>query len=455
MIFGLTLAVLGAALLLGGGTQVGFLGDFYVQLMAVPLLLISCRGKALLSLNKELLFQSSNRFLVWIGIIFAVMVFVQLVPLPASWFPNRAPSYPLDNFLADKWLTLSLTPSMTWAAIVSVIPPLAIFAGVSQLDTAKRFKLVWFVIGIGALELLLGLFQIAEGPQSYLRFFEFTNDNDAVGFFANRNHFAALLYTTLVFTSVWFISTARGFIQPGALNSRAFLWFVAAAALLLAIVAGLAMARSRAGIFLTMLAIIGIAAMFSFNQRANFDKREQQKHRHTHRIIIVALSVAVLFAVQFGLHRIMTRFGTDPLSDLRWSFTPATVTLAVKHLPFGTGLGSFESVYKTAEQTSALFSGYANRAHNDWAEFLLEGGIFGLIIMGLFLWWFIIRIFAVWRGRLAANGSLHLILQRAATLVIALLLAHSLVDYPLHTTAMASIFAFSCALLLPPSSEAS
>lgn len=50
------------------------------------------------------------------------------------------------------------------------------------------------VIGIGPASVLLGFLQVAQGPSSPLRLFEFTNLTEAVGFFANRNHFSALLY---------------------------------------------------------------------------------------------------------------------------------------------------------------------------------------------------------------------------------------------------------------------
>ncbi len=47
-------------------------------------------------------------------------------------------------------------------------------------------------------------------------------------------------------------------------------------------------------------------------------------------------------------------------------------------------------------------------------------------------------------------GELDRLLMRAATLAIALLIAHSFVEYPLRTGAIMAIFAFSCALLIEP-----
>ena len=51
---------------------------------------------------------------------------------------------------------------------------------------------------VGIIGVFVGLFQVAGGPESPLRYFEITNPTEAVGFFANRNHFAALLYCLIL-----------------------------------------------------------------------------------------------------------------------------------------------------------------------------------------------------------------------------------------------------------------
>ena len=91
--------------------------------------------------------------------------------------------------------------------------------------------------------------------------------------------------------------------------------------------------------------------------------------------------------------------------------------------------------------------GFVNRAHNDLAEILLETGVFGLIFLAAFLAWFFPEAHNVWLRRKVNGHDPQLLLQRAATLIIFLLLTHSLVDYPLRTTALSSIFMFFCAVL--------
>ena len=56
---------------------------------------------------------------------------------------------------------------------------------------------------------ILGHFQVAQGQASPLRFYQFTNPTEAVGFFANRNHFAALIYSVVLLTAAWAIHAWR------------------------------------------------------------------------------------------------------------------------------------------------------------------------------------------------------------------------------------------------------
>ena len=57
----------------------------------------------------------------------------------------------------------------------------------------------------------------------------------------------------------------------------------------------------------------------------------------------------------------------------------------------------------------------------------------------------------IWRSAPARGASeLDWTLARAATIVVALLVAHSFVDYPLRTGAMMAVMAFACALLIEP-----
>ena len=84
-------------------------------------------------------------------------------------------------------------------------------------------------------------------------------------------------------------------------------------------------------------------------------------------------------------------------------------------------------------------------------EMWLETGVLGLALIGLFVIWLVRRSVEIWRSAPAPGASqLDWSLVRAATIVPALILAHSLVDFPLRTGAMMAIMAFACALLIEP-----
>ena len=50
----------------------------------------------------------------------------------------------------------------------------------------ERRLLSLVLLSVGIASVFLGLAQIAQGPSSSLRPFDYTNDTEAVGFFANR-----------------------------------------------------------------------------------------------------------------------------------------------------------------------------------------------------------------------------------------------------------------------------
>ena len=120
-------------------------------------------------------------------------------------------------------------------------------------------------------------------------------------------------------------------------------------------------------------------------------------------------------------------------------------------MPFGSGAGTFVRVYPTFEPArDTIANVYANHAHNDLLEVCLEGGIVTVLLLVTFLIWFGLRSANVWRRSPTDVRTIDVLLMRAATIVIPLIIAHSFFDYPLRTGAMMAVFAFSCALLVEP-----
>ena len=84
---------------------------------------------------------------------------------------------------------------------------------------------------------------------------------------------------------------------------------------------------------------------------------------------------------------------------------------------------------------------FVNHAHNDYLEVAVEAGVPGIIWIILFFGWWS----AAARRRWSEGAGDPF--AKAATIASAAILAHSLVDYPLRTSALAAVFAMAIALM--------
>lgn len=449
LVFGCGAFALVSALLLGGGTHGGFLSDAILELLAIPALLVALTS--LVTLPRTQIKRPAESALIFCLAI-VLLPLLQLIPLPpAIWtrLPHREEIVTIFDLLGRglPWLPLSTGPNTTWLSLLSLLAPLAVFLCVIQLSYRERRMLSLVLIGVGIIGAFVGLLQVAQGASSPLRFFAVTNEGEAVGFFANRNHFAALLYVILLYGSAWATNvalTTDSWSDRRSLEASAILPVTASFLALVVVIAAETISRSRAGLGLMIVATFGAFAL-------PLGTRHQQVGARTVKVIWVTMIVATLIIVQFALYRILDRFSTDPLADARPVFVHNTITAAMAYMPFGSGFGTFVPVYATFEQPHDMIQNvYANHAHNDVVEVWLEGGVAALILMVVFVAWLALRFKKLWWQPPADIRLIDILLARAATLAIALVMVHSLVDYPLRTDAMMAVVAFSCALLIEP-----
>jgi O-antigen ligase len=432
----LSAALLVACVILGGATRPGYLSDASLQLLCIPVLLA-----AIARLN----WPTAKRIrfpLIFLGALLAVPL-LQLLPLPESvWFavPHRQPVALLDAETIRR--RISVAPHATWQSLASLLVPLTVFISVSQLDHRDRKWLSLVLLGLGILGMFLALLQLHEGPGSALRLFDVTNSDEAVGFFANRNHFGALLYCMIPLTVAW-IAQPIGAI-PGHPGVRGLSYDIsmrmAGFVLCGALIAMQAMTRSRAGMALALAALIGSYILVRRNQRIG---------SRFGLALLLACIVAGTFAADVSRIQVLERFAANPLSDARPSIAEATLTAIRAYLPFGSGVGTFSIVYGEFERPENVLPAYINRAHSDVLEWVLEAGFLGICLMITFLIWLLLVTLR------AGHPSTHDererdLLPRAASLIIWMLIAHSFVDYPLRTAALMAIFAFCCAVLIAP-----
>lgn len=450
------------SLVLGGGTRGGFLSDAVLQLLAIPALLMSVAGLTELSRGSAVCRWRIHMLLACCLAVAALPLF-QLIPLP-PWIwtnlPAREEIVAVYDLLGRgrPWMPISVTPNATWLGMLSLLAPTAVFLAAVQLTFWERRLVTLGIIACGAGSVVLGLAQLAQGPTSWLRFFTVTNADDAVGFFANRNHFAAFLYCVLVFAAAWGIDIVYRIGSWRALKNFVLspgIPFLAIAAVFVALLVGEAFVRSRAGLILTIVALTGILPLALADRRqANTSQdpgRQGSGKQDSAKFVVAATLFVIVIVVQFALYRIMNRYATDALHDARLTLAGNTFAAAKAFLPFGSGIGSFVQVYGMFEKPSDLFvNTFANHAHNDFLELFLETGGIGAAFTAGFLAWLGSAALAAWRQAARPAGLLDRTLARAASIVIILLLVHSFVDYPLRTNAIMAIFAFSCAMLVRP-----
>ena len=210
---------------------------------------------------------------------------------------------------------------------------------------------------------------------------------------------------------------------------------------LVILLAGELMARSRAGLGLTIIALFGVFALGLANRSAGFGAI-------VNKLLVGAIALVGIFSLQFAFYRVLDRI-PDPLSGDRVVMASTTIEAARAYMPLGSGLGTFVPVYAMFEKPEDAQDTYVNRAHNEILEVWLETGVLGLALTVLFVIWLVRRSVEIWRSAPAPGASqLDWSLIRAATIAPALLLAHSLVEFPLRTGAIMAVMAFACALLI-------
>ena len=125
----------------------------------------------------------------------------------------------------------------------------------------------------------------------------------------------------------------------------------------------------------------------------------------------------------------------------RGNIWAATLKAAAQSFPAGTGLGTFRNVYAHSENPAIVDQNSVPHAHNDYLELVLETGLPGVILMIAFFAWYGWATFRLWRSPFTT------VFAKAASVASGAILAHSLVDYPLRTSAIAALFGVCLALI--------
>ena len=420
-------AYLFACLVLGGSAQ-GIWQNMLLQLAGIVII-----AWAALDRGDQALAPGARQLLL-ITILGIAIVALQMIPLPPGIWSNIGPRHSIANGFSVLGRTippepLTLTPAGSLNSLLGIIPPLGIFCAIVRLKAyLPQWLAVALILGTFA-GIALGALQVASSrvELSPWYLYEDTNLGKAVGFFANADHMADLLVLTIPFLAA-IVASAR---NAGMQRYSAIL--AIAAGLGIVIIVGLALNGSLAGYGLA-LPVMAASALIVLPPRGPL------------RLWVVGLaallaigSVTILETTPIGSTRLSEHAATAAQS--RADILSTTSHAIRDFMPFGSGLGSFQAVYQLYERPQQVTDTYVVHAHNDYAELTLELGLAGVILILLFLAWWTFAIWRVWRT--AEAGPF----ERAAAIASAVVLVHSLVDFPLRTAAIAACFGMCVALL--------
>jgi O-antigen ligase len=420
-------AYLFACLVLGGSAQ-GIWQNMMLQLAGIAIIAWAAMD------NGDGPIAPSARQLLLLAALTIAVVALQLVPLPAAIWTHLGPRQAIAEGYRALGLPLppepiSLTPAASLSALLAVIPPLAILCAMVRL---KAYRPQWLAAALiaGAIAgIALSALQVASanGAVSGWYLYEDTSPGRGVGFFANADHMATLLVISVPFLAAMVVAAKTT-------NMQRYSAIVAVAiGVAIVVLVGLALNRSLAGYGL-VLPVLAASLLVVLPPASRA------------RLWVIALSAVLVVCAVVALET--TAIGSATLGehasgsvDSRKELLATTSRAASDYMPFGSGLGSFQSVYRLYEKPEQVTAVYVVHAHNDFAEIVLELGFAGIVLILLFLaWW----AGAVWRAwRTAESGPFG----RAAAIASAAVLVHSLVDFPLRTAAIAACFAMCLALL--------
>ena len=432
-----------SAFLMGGGARADIRSLILLRPLTAVLLVL-----ALWRYGRQA-WDSARAVVAWLAAT-AALVLIQLVPLPpALWSALPGREIIREGYEAAgmglPWLPVHLAPWTGWSALFSLMAPAAALLFALALDDDGQIRLVRLILIIAMVSALIGMLQMLGPSPGPLRLYRVTNADASVGLFANRNHQAVFLACTLPLLAAY-AAVAKGREQVVQLQQR--LAMLGAALILpLILVTG-----SRAG-FVAAIIALGLSWWVYRRPEAKGRSYALTLPQKLQPIMLGAFAVALIGITLFSTRAtsLQRLIAGDPAEDMRFLALPTILTAARDFFPFGTGFGSFVPVFQLYEPDHLLSPNYFNHAHNDYVEWLLTGGVFGVILL---LWAAWLLMSALWRAarQRTASGSRPdqdgRTLARAAGSVLVLLVLASAGDYPLRVPSLAVLAAVMVALLV-------
>jgi O-antigen ligase len=338
------------------------------------------------------------------------------------------------------WNAISADPYQTRFFALQLVA--LIIAGVMLMryaDSEKRLRIVInLIIGVAVASAIFGILRQAT-PYNVGSLFPLSPDL-GYGQFINRNHFAFLMEMGL--------GLILGLLLGGGVRRELALIYLAA---LMPIWISLVLSTSRGGLIAMLSQVVVAALMFSAGLRKGAANQSPGKILTIMRalpvriVLILVLVAGVVFGtVWLGGDPLATRIEdrTEITADTtgqrlgarRNEIWKATWRVFLAHPGFGVGMGGYWAAIPIFHDASGTMT--PQEAHNDYLELLASGGVVGFALVG----WFAFVLFKRTRQNLSARNRFRRAACFGATIGMAGVAVHSLVDFGLHTIVNALVF---------------
>ena len=244
--------------------------------------------------------------------------------------------------------------------------PIATLLIVAALPPAEQRYVPSLLIILVALSALVGVLQLSGAGFDNL----LVNDSpgEVSGFFVKRNHFALLIAMGCVLVPIWAFPEGRKATARG----------VAALGLLLVFVLVVLASGSRASMLLALLGTgLGVGIAWPGVRR---EMRRYPRWALSALVGGIVFAMATIVLVSVVAERavsIQRAFALNPGEDMRQRGLPTVLAMISDYLPFGSGLGGFDPIFRISEPFALLKPIFFNHAHNDFLEILLDAGLPG------------------------------------------------------------------------------
>jgi hypothetical protein len=331
----------------------------------------------------------------------------------------------------------------TVGALLNTAPWIAavVVAGTLTTRDLNHLLLVW--LGLAVVAVAFIAFQIAAGG-SAVKLFRGINNIDfaGFGFFANKNHQAIWLVCMIPISLLWlaqkqFLERTNPAYTPRLVKISNWQSWALVVSLVLLVSATVALSASRAAFLLLAFAICTSALVWVFTS--------SYKYRHwlVFGGVIFVISGAIGLAQTGNLDALerLSAGNNEASRTVIWNEVIPAIEL---FWPVGAGGDALARVLLSTEAIESMDGSFINRAHNEYLGIALEHGLAGLAWLAaagvLLLLCLTSNILSALRNSDRARASMLVRKDLLLVLPLLILSLHSIVDYPLRTSACAIMF---------------